>query len=76
MLPGITIKTTPTSRFPIAQAQMQRWHNGAWQSFGPLLSAKSCVSGGPSGRPRASMNATIQSEIAATAEATANTGSS
>jgi branched-chain amino acid transport system substrate-binding protein len=41
VLPGITIKTTPTSRFPISQAQMQRWHNGAWQSFGPLLSAKS-----------------------------------
>ncbi len=41
VLPGIVVKTTPTSRFPIAQAQMQRWHNGAWQSFGPLLSARS-----------------------------------
>ena len=41
VLPGITIRTTPTNRFPIAQAQMQRWHNGAWQSFGPLLTAKS-----------------------------------
>ncbi len=41
VLPGITIRTTPTSRFPIAQAQMQRWRDGAWQSFGPLLSAKS-----------------------------------
>ncbi|MGZ4362607.1 MAG: ABC transporter substrate-binding protein [Gaiellaceae bacterium] len=41
VLPGIRIRTTPTSRFPISQAQMQRWHNGAWQSFGPLLSAKS-----------------------------------
>ena len=41
VLPGIKIRTTPTSRFPISQAQMQRWHNGAWQSFGPLLSAKS-----------------------------------
>ncbi|MGZ4370043.1 MAG: ABC transporter substrate-binding protein [Gaiellaceae bacterium] len=41
VLPGITIRTTPTSRFPIAQAQMQRWHNGAWQGFGPLLSARS-----------------------------------
>ena len=41
LLPGIKIKTTPTNRFPIAQAQMQRWHKGAWQSFGPLLSARS-----------------------------------
>ena len=41
VLPGIMIRTTPTNRFPIAQAQMQRWHNGAWQSFGPLLSARS-----------------------------------
>jgi branched-chain amino acid transport system substrate-binding protein len=41
VLPGITIRTTPTNRFPIAQAQMQRWHNGAWQSFGPLLTARS-----------------------------------
>jgi branched-chain amino acid transport system substrate-binding protein len=41
VLPGITIRTTPTSRFPIAQAQMQRWHRGAWQGFGPLLSARS-----------------------------------
>ena len=40
LLPGITIKTTPTSRFPISQVKLQRWHKGSWVIFGPLLNAR------------------------------------
>jgi len=40
VLPGIVIKTTPTSRFPLTQVRLQRWSNKAWHPFGKLLSAK------------------------------------
>jgi len=40
LLPGITIKTTPTSRFPISQVKLQRWHKGSWVISGPLLNAR------------------------------------
>jgi branched-chain amino acid transport system substrate-binding protein len=40
VLPGIVVKTTPTSRFPITQVRMQRWKNGAWRPFGKLISTK------------------------------------
>jgi branched-chain amino acid transport system substrate-binding protein len=40
VLPGIVVRTTPTSRFPITQVKMQRWKNGAWRPFGKLISAK------------------------------------
>ena len=36
LLPGITIKTSATERFPIEQALLQRWSNGSWKSFGGL----------------------------------------
>jgi branched-chain amino acid transport system substrate-binding protein len=39
VLPGITIKTSPTDRWPIEQAQMQRWHSGRWHPFGKLVTA-------------------------------------
>jgi branched-chain amino acid transport system substrate-binding protein len=40
VLPGIRIHTTPSYRFPISQVRLERWHNGHWVLFGPLLSAK------------------------------------
>jgi branched-chain amino acid transport system substrate-binding protein len=40
VLPGIVVHTTPTSRFPLTQARLQRWSNNSWHPFGPLISAK------------------------------------
>jgi branched-chain amino acid transport system substrate-binding protein len=39
VLPGIKIKTSPSDRWPIEQAQMQRWHAGRWHPFGKLVTA-------------------------------------
>ncbi|HEY8103820.1 MAG TPA: ABC transporter substrate-binding protein [Gaiellaceae bacterium] len=36
LLPGISIRTSGTERFPIEQALLQRWSNGRWTSFGGL----------------------------------------
>ena len=36
LLPGITIKTSATERFPIEQALLQRYTKGSWKSFGGL----------------------------------------
>jgi branched-chain amino acid transport system substrate-binding protein len=40
LLPGIAVKTTPTYRFPITQAQLYRYHSGLWRPQGGLVSAK------------------------------------
>jgi branched-chain amino acid transport system substrate-binding protein len=40
VLPGIVIRTTPKSRFPLTQVRLQRWSNRAWHPFGKLISAK------------------------------------
>jgi branched-chain amino acid transport system substrate-binding protein len=40
VLPGIVIRTTPTSRFPITQVRLQRWSKKSWRTFGPLITAK------------------------------------
>jgi branched-chain amino acid transport system substrate-binding protein len=40
VLPGISIRTTPKSRFPIVQAKLERYHNGRWVFFGPVVSVK------------------------------------
>jgi branched-chain amino acid transport system substrate-binding protein len=40
LAPGISVVTTPTSRFPILQVQLERWHKNHWVPFGPLVSAK------------------------------------
>jgi branched-chain amino acid transport system substrate-binding protein len=40
VLPGIVIRTTPTSRFPLTQVRLQRWSNNSWHPFGKLISAK------------------------------------
>jgi branched-chain amino acid transport system substrate-binding protein len=38
LLPGISVRTTPTDHFPLAQAKLERYHNGRWVSFGSLVS--------------------------------------
>ena len=35
--PGISVRTTSTDHLPIAQARLQRYHNGGWVYFGPIL---------------------------------------
>jgi branched-chain amino acid transport system substrate-binding protein len=40
VLPGIVVRTTPTSRFPVTQVKLQRWNAGAWHPFGKLLAVK------------------------------------
>ena len=40
VLPGITVRTTPSYRFPISKIRLQRWHRGHWVLFGPLLDAR------------------------------------
>jgi branched-chain amino acid transport system substrate-binding protein len=40
LAPGISVHTTPSSRFPVTQVQLQRWHNNHWVPFGPLVSAR------------------------------------
>jgi branched-chain amino acid transport system substrate-binding protein len=36
LLPGIAVKTGPGDHFPIEQMVLQRWHKGAWKSFGGI----------------------------------------
>jgi branched-chain amino acid transport system substrate-binding protein len=38
LLPGMSVETSATERFPIEQAQLQRWSRGSWRSFGGLWS--------------------------------------
>ena len=40
VLPGIVIRTTPSSRFPLTQVKLQRWSARSWHPFGKLLSVK------------------------------------
>jgi branched-chain amino acid transport system substrate-binding protein len=40
LLPGMVLKTSDRSRFPVAQVKLQRWGSGQWTIFGPLLNAK------------------------------------
>jgi len=40
LVPGVTVHTTPTWRFPISSVQLQRWHAGHWVPFGGIQSAK------------------------------------
>jgi len=40
VLPGIVVETTPTSRFPITQARLERYHDGRWVYFGSLVSVR------------------------------------
>ena len=36
LLPGLTVETSASERFPIEQALLQRWSKGSWKSFGGL----------------------------------------
>ncbi len=36
LLPGIALRTGPDDHSPIDQMLLQRWHKGAWRSFGGL----------------------------------------
>jgi branched-chain amino acid transport system substrate-binding protein len=40
LLPGITVKTSPSKRFPVTQVRLQRWRAKAWHPFGKLISAQ------------------------------------
>jgi branched-chain amino acid transport system substrate-binding protein len=40
VLPGMTVRTTPSNRFPLGQAKLERWQNGRWVYFGPLVSVR------------------------------------
>jgi branched-chain amino acid transport system substrate-binding protein len=40
VLPGIVVRTTPTSRFPLTQVKLQRWSASSWHPFGKLLSLR------------------------------------
>jgi branched-chain amino acid transport system substrate-binding protein len=40
LVPGVTVHTTPTFRFPVSSVQLQRWHAGHWVPFGGVVSAK------------------------------------
>jgi branched-chain amino acid transport system substrate-binding protein len=40
VLPGIVVRTTPTSRFPLTQAKLERYHNGRWVYFGSLVGVR------------------------------------
>jgi branched-chain amino acid transport system substrate-binding protein len=40
LLPGITIQTTSTDHFPIAQGQLEKWQGTSWAPFGSILSGR------------------------------------
>jgi branched-chain amino acid transport system substrate-binding protein len=40
LLPGIKVTTTPTDHFPVKQAQLEVWRNGAWHLLGKPVSAR------------------------------------
>lgn len=40
LAPGIDVRTTPWSRFPITRVRLQRWHQGHWVPFGPVRVAQ------------------------------------
>lgn len=40
LLPGITLKTSPTDFFPIQSIYLQRFEGESWKTFGDLLSAE------------------------------------
>jgi len=36
LLPGVVVKTAGADHYPVEQMLLQRWHKGAWKSFGGL----------------------------------------
>jgi hypothetical protein len=39
LLPGVTVKTSPTDYFPITKSRMVRYRKNLWVLFGPLVNA-------------------------------------
>jgi hypothetical protein len=37
LLPGVSVKTSARDHFPLAQAKLERYHNGRWVYFGSLV---------------------------------------
>lgn len=37
LLPGIVVRTTPSARFPLTQAQLYRFHAGRWQPLAGVI---------------------------------------
>ena len=40
LLPGVTVKTSPSNYFPMAKARMVRYRKNVWVLFGPLVNAR------------------------------------
>jgi branched-chain amino acid transport system substrate-binding protein len=40
LLPGVTVKTSPSNYFPITKARMVRYRKNLWVLFGPLVNAR------------------------------------
>ncbi len=40
LLPGVTVRTTSSDHFPLAQAKLERYHNGRWVYFGSLVTVR------------------------------------
>jgi hypothetical protein len=40
LLPGVTVRTSSSDHFPLAQAKLERYHNGRWVYFGSLVSVR------------------------------------
>ena len=40
VLPGIRLKTGARDRFIISQNQLQRFNNGGWTTFGPIVDGR------------------------------------
>jgi ABC-type branched-subunit amino acid transport system substrate-binding protein len=40
LLPGVSVKTSPTNYFPIAKARMVRYQKTLWVLFGPLVTPR------------------------------------
>jgi hypothetical protein len=40
LLPGVTVKTSPSNYFPMTKAKMVRYRKNLWVLFGPLVSAR------------------------------------
>ena len=40
LLPGITVRTSKTHRFPISQLQSIRWTTDHWEAFGPIVDGR------------------------------------
>jgi branched-chain amino acid transport system substrate-binding protein len=40
LLPGVTVRTSPSNYFPMAKARMVRYRKNLWVLFGPLVNAR------------------------------------